>query len=448
MTPTASARSTHRPTRVRWRICALMTGVSFVAYLLRSNMSVAGVPMSAELGLSHVQLGMILAGFAWGYALFQFPGGLLGDLVGARRALTALLVLWGTLNLLVGFIPAASAAAITGIMVGLVVLRFLMGLAQAPLFPIIGGGTVGSWFPVSGWAMPNALQNFGATFGAAASGPLITWLLVTFGWRASFLLTAPSAFLCAAAWWWYVRDRPTEHPGVNREERDLIEAGRTAAELAPVERGAWRIVLRNRQILLLTAGYFCVNYLWYFFFNWLFLYLIESRGLKLLQGGWYAAVPWMAGAVGAVAGGWLCDRWWRRIGPRRACSLLGAAGVATSGVLLYAAGQAPHAIAAVALLSLCLAAEQFTDAIYWAAGIALAGRNASAACGLLNTGGNLSGGLAGLLVPILVDRLGWPAALASGSLFAFAAAGLWLITAVERPADAPAGPVPLQAAVQ
>ncbi len=431
-----------RPTAIRWRICALMVVVSFVAYLLRTNMSVAGVPMSADLGLSHVQFGVVLAGFAWGYAIFQFPGGLVGDLVGARRALTVMVVLWGVLNLLVAFVPAGPVGSATVLILALATLRFLMGAAQAPLFPIIGGGTTGNWFPVSGWAFPNSLQNFGATFGAAAAGPLIAWLMARFGWRASFLLTAPAALLCAAAWWWYVRDRPAEHPEVNAEERRLIEAGRSDGDLAPVEPGAWRAVIRDRQVQLLTAGYFCVNYLFYFFFNWLFVYLIESRGFKLLEGGWYASIPWMAGAVGAVYGGWLCDRLWKRLGARRSCRYLGAAGVAAAAVLLLAAGWAPHPLAAVLLLSLCLAAEQFTDAIYWAAAIAVAGRRASAACGLMNTGGNLSGGVVALVVPLVVDRFGWPAALATGSAFALVAAGLWLVTsadvAMEDPVEAAA----------
>ncbi len=296
-TTTGPARA--RPTAIRWRICALMIVVSFVAYLLRSNMSVAGVPMSADLGLSHVQLGAVLAAFAWGYAIFQFPGGLLGDVIGARRALTILAALWGVLNLLVAFVPGTAAGSATAVVLALMTLRFLMGAAQAPLFPIIGGGTTCHWFPVSGWALPNALQNFGATFGAAAAGPLIAWLMERFGWRASFLLTAPAALLCAGLWWWYVRDRPSEHVEVNAEERRLIEAGRTAKDLAPVEPGAWRVVIRNRQVQILTAGYFCVNYLFYFFFNWLFVYLIENRGFKLLEGGWYASIPWMAGAVGS-----------------------------------------------------------------------------------------------------------------------------------------------------
>jgi MFS transporter, ACS family, glucarate transporter len=424
-----------RPTAIRWRICALMIVVSFVAYLLRTNMSVAGVPMSADLGLSHVQLGVVLAAFAWGYAIFQFPGGLLGDVIGARRALTILAALWGVFNLLVAFVPGTAAGSATAVVLALMTLRFLMGAAQAPLFPIIGGGTTCHWFPVSGWAFPNALQNFGATFGAAAAGPLIAWLMERFGWRGSFLLTAPAAVLSAGLWWWYVRDRPAEHIEVNTEERRLIEAGRTAGDLAPVEPGAWRVVIRNRQVQLLTAGYFCVNYLFYFFFNWLFVYLIENRGFELLEGGWYASIPWMAGAVGAVYGGWLCDRLWKRLGARRSCRYLGAGGVAAAAVLLLAAGWAPHPLVAVVLLSLCLAAEQFTDAIYWAAAISVAGRRASAACGLMNTGGNLSGGVVALVVPLVVDRFGWPAALATGSAFALIAAALWLVTSADVTMD-------------
>jgi ACS family glucarate transporter-like MFS transporter len=426
-----------RPTAIRWRICTLMIVVSFVAYLLRTNMSVAGVPMSADLGLSHVQLGVVLAAFAWGYAIFQFPGGLLGDVIGARRALTILAALWGVLNLLVAFVPGSAAGSATVVVLALMTLRFLMGAAQAPLFPIIGGGTTCHWFPVSGWAFPNALQNFGATFGAAAAGPLIAWLMGRFGWRASFLLTAPAAVLSAALWWWYVRDRPAEHIEVNTEERRLIEAGRSAEDLAPVEPGAWRVVIRDRQVQLLTAGYFCVNYLFYFFFNWLFIYLIENRGFALLEGGWYASIPWMAGAVGAVYGGWLCDRLWKRLGARRSCRYLGAGGVAAAAVLLVAAGWAPHPLAAVVLLSLCLAAEQFTDAVYWAAAISVAGRRSSAACGLMNTGGNLSGGVVALVVPLVVDRFGWPAALATGSAFALIAAALWLVTSADVTMDGP-----------
>jgi ACS family glucarate transporter-like MFS transporter len=421
-----------RPTSVRWRICALTTLASFVAYVLRTNMSVAGQPMAVDLGLTHVQLGIVLAGFAWGYAAFQFPGGVLGDLIGARRALTVLALLWAALNALIALVPGRGVGSAATVIVALMMLRLLMGVAQAPLYPIIGGGTVCSWFPVSGWALPNALQNVGLTFGAAATGPLIACLTERAGWRASFLLTAPLGVLLAAVWWWYVRDRPADHLAVNGEEAALIDAGRPPAPARP-QPGSWRTVLRDRQVQLLTAGYCSANFVFYFFFNWLFIYLIENRGFKLLQGGWYASIPWISGAAGAFAGGWLCDRLWKRLGARLSCRSLGAAGLVMSGVALIAAALATDPIVAVVFLSLCLAAEQFTDAAYWAATIAVAGRHASTACGILNTGGNLANGIVALLVPLMVDRIGWSAALASGSGFAFIAAALWLVTAVDRP---------------
>ena len=294
---------TDRPTNIRWRICVLIGVASFVAYVLRTNMSVAGAPMSQDLGLTQVQLGLVLAAFAWAYALFQFPGGVFGDVLGARRAVTVLAVAWGLVNLLVAAVPARGAASTTALLLVLVGARILMGIAQAPFFPITGGAATCNWFPVAGWGLPGSFQNAGLTFGSAAAGPLIAWLTVRYGWRQSFALTAPLGFLTAAVWWWYVRDYPSQHPHVNRAERDLIDADRPPGDIAPREPGAWRAVLRHRPLLVLTLGYTCSNYVFYFFFNWLFIYLIESRGFKLLEGGFYAAAPWITGAFGAVLGG-------------------------------------------------------------------------------------------------------------------------------------------------
>lgn len=420
------------PSWVRWRICALMVAASFVAYILRTNMSVAGEPMAGDLQLSHVQLGFILSGWAWGYALFQFPGGVLGDRLGGRRMITGLALAWGVLNLLVAFVPGRAAVPIASVIAILVLLRFLMGAAQAPLFPVVGGRMLACWFPVGGWALPNGLQNVGITFGAAATGPLIAWLALATGWRASFLLTAPLAFLLAGWWWWYVRDYPSHHAGVNLAELRHIDEGRTTSIEAPPERGGWRLLLRDRQVQLITVGYFCANFVFYFFFNWLFIYLIEARGFRLLEGGWYAAVPWIGGAIGAFLGGWSCDRLWKRVGARRSCRILGAGALTLSGLLLIAAAHAAGPVWAVGLLAACLAAEQFTDSIYWAAMIAVAGRQASSGCGIMNTGGNLSNGIVALLVPLAVDRFGWPVAVAGGAGFAFVAAAIWLVTAADR----------------
>ncbi len=176
-----------------------------------------------------------------------------------------------------------------------------MGMTQAPFYPVTGGALTCNWFPVSGWALPSSLGNVGLTLGAAATGPLIAWLMVRFGWRMSFVLTAPIAFLLAAVWWWYVRDRPAEHRSVRPAERAWIDRDRPATLCEPCAPGSARQVLRDPQVLLLAASYFCSNYVFYFFFNWLYIYLVEHRGLKVLEGAALRAVPWISGAVGALA---------------------------------------------------------------------------------------------------------------------------------------------------
>ena len=440
MTAPASVSTASRDSYVRWRIVGLLTLASFVAYLLRTNMSVAGERMMSDLGLTQVQLGVVLAGFAWGYGLFQLPGGLLGEWLGGRKALALIAVAWGALNMAVGAVPTADHASVLGIIGMLTALRFLMGAAQAPLYPISGGQTIARWFPVTTWALPNALLNAGLTFGSAATGPLIAWLATTVGWRLSFVLTGPLGFAIGAVWWWYARDRPREHPAVRPCEVALIERG-AAAELEGESRD-WGVVLRDRNVLLVTISYFCSNYVFYFFFNWLYIYLVDVRKFEALKGGAFAAAPWIAGAVGAMLGGVACDRISKRYGFRWGPRVVSIVGLTLTGIFIIAAGAAVSPHMAVVFLCLCLAAQQSTDSAAWAAAMMVGGRHSAAACGVLNTGGNVVGGIGALLVPISARALGWPAALAIASLFAVVGALVWLWIEADRPAGAkPAPPV-------
>lgn len=419
---------------IRWRILAILFAGGFVAYVLRSNLSIAGEAMMTDFGLSTVQLGVVLSGFAWAYAVFQIPGGLFGDRVGPRRALTGLMVAWGVITMLTGLVPGTDALGAGGVIAVLVVLRAGMGIAQAPLFPISLGSSVRMWFPVSGFALPNGLITTGLSFGAAATGPLVAWLMESLGWRMSFLLTAPLAFVVAAVWWWYSTDRPEEHPHVSAAELELIAFERPApANEGP---GAWKQVLVNREVLLLTFSYFCMNYVYYIFFNWFFVYLVQVRGFSALEGGWMAAAPWMVGAVGATVGGLLSDTITRRHGIRWGPRIVGAGSLVIVAFLLFAGASAPDPYVAVVLLSLCFGFVQMTDAPYWAATMAVGGEHGAAATGVLNTGANVVGGIGAILVPVTAEAFGWVPALATGSVFALIGAGVWLIVRADRPIGA------------
>ena len=416
---------------MRWAVLALLFAISFVAYLLRMNISVAAKFMMPELGISEIQMGWIFAAFAWGYAIFQFPGGVFGDVVGPLRALTIITLFWVVLTALTGLIPGQIVSSAGGILVSLVILRFLMGAFQAPLFPVIAGA-IASWFPVSGWALPNGLTSAGLGLGAAATPPLVAWLMITFGWRAAFYVAVPIALVVTVGWRWFATDTPAEHRRVGDQELELITADRPPT-IDESEGEVLKRLLKNRETLLLSLSYFCMNYVFYIFFSWFYIYLVDVRGFGLLEGGFYASLPFIVGSLAAGVGGWACDTLCRRIGPRWGCRLPSVVGLVLVAGFLFAGATAANEHLAVAFLSICFASTQFTEGAYWSGATFVAGKHTAAATGVLNTGGNLAGALASPLVPILASRFGWLTALATGSVFALLAAVLWFWIRVDRP---------------
>lgn len=413
-------QAVERPTRVRWRILTWMVAASLIAYVLRFNLSVAGPAIMRDLSLSEAQLGMILGAFAWSYGLLQVPGGLFGERLGPRRALTALYLAWFAATALMSSIPRGLPVATSLLL--LVALRAAQGAFQAPLYPVTAGAMV-TWLPPTRWALANSLSTAGLTIGAALAGPGITWLVLTFGWRQSFLMTAPLALLLGAIWWWDYRDDPRQHRGVNRAEQAII-TDRPLGELTQPVR--WTRLLADRDLLCITLSYFCTNYVFYLFFNWFFYYLTEVRQVPSTLAGYFSGAQWMVGAVAAVAGGLACDRLSDRLGPRVGCRVTAIGALGLSAPLLVAGTLAPDPNWMVLLLSLSFGCVQFSDGIYWAAAMRIAGPQSQSATGLMNTGGNVVGGVGAMLVPFIAQSFGWTAAVSSGAAFVLVAAALWL----------------------
>jgi ACS family glucarate transporter-like MFS transporter len=412
---------------VRFRILGLLFFLSFVNYFLRNNFSVVVPSIREEFHFSQEEIGWILASFNFAYALFQIPGGVFGDLVGPRRALALIAITWGVLTALTGFTAELFAASATGALFSLMAVRFLMGIANAPMYPV-AAGAFEKWFPVGGWALPNSILSAGLTLGQAALGPIVTLLIIRYGWRESFYVLAPIGLVAGAWWYWYARDVPSQHRAVTAAELETIDAGREAAEGPP---RSWGAVLVQRDVLLLACSYFCMNYVFYIFSQWLFTYLVEERGFTLLESGFLYALPFVVGAILAAAGGFTCDALTKRLGPRLGCRIPAITGLILVAVLLLAGAYAANPWLAVGLLSLCFGFTQFTEGSFWQATTFAAGPHTSSATGVLNTGGNIAGFFAPA-VGILLDRFGWLPTLTSGSVFAIAGAVLWLFIRVER----------------
>jgi len=409
---------------VRWRLLFVLFVVSFVNYLLRNALSVAVPSIRSEFGFTSAEIGWILGAFNISYTLMMIPGGIFGERFGPRRALGSIAITWGVLTALTGFAPNLMAASAAGAMVSLVAVRLLVGASNAPIFPITTG-LIESWFPPGHWALPNSVTSSGLALGQAALGPVVTALIVAYGWREAFYILAPLGVIAGLWWLWYARDKPARHPSISREEIEFIDAGRSKSPPSPAAPASWRAALVNRDVMILAASYFCLNYVFYTFSQWLFTYLVESRGFSMLESGWLYVAPFATGAVLTAVGGWVCDALCRRYGGLRGCRITAMTGLVLVAIFLVAGVYAPDPYVAVGLLSLCFGFTLFADTPYWAAATYASGEHTASACGMLNFGGTTPGLLAPL-IGYMVDHAGWLPTIASGSIFALIGAGLWL----------------------
>ena len=433
---TAPPAAMERPTNVRWRIMGILIFVSFVSYVLRGNLSIAAPKMIADLQLSEIQWGWVMSAFPLGYALFQFPGGLFGDRVGPRKALTLIATAWAVLIIITSLVPGRDTASGPVILMSLITVQFFVGVVHAPVFPVMNV-SIERWFPPSNWALPTGLSSSGLTVGLAATASLLPWLMGQFGWRTSFIILAPFGFLGAALWWWYARDDPAQHRSINAAEVAFIHSDHGEhhdADGPP----AWLRVLKNRNALLLTLSYSCMNFVFYVVFSWGFYYLVTVRGFAEQEAGFLTSAQWIGAGAGAALGGWFCDLQCRKWGLRWGCRVPILIGMVTSALLLVGVAVTPNAYVAAGMLGLCFFFNQMTEGPYWASSIAIGGRHSGAAGGLMNTGANGMGFINALLLSVVAKYFGWTFAIAIGAGFALVGASLILLVRADQTVDSTA----------
>lgn len=413
----------------KWWTLLGLTGFSLVSYLARSNISVAAEMMIPALGISKVQMGQIFTSFLIGYALFQVPGGVLGDKLGARVTLSASALVWSIATLLTGLIPALFGANLLAILVGLWLVRFFLGVSESTTFPV-GNRVVRNWMPPSERAFGTSIMILGTCTASAITSPLVSWLMLRFGWRMSFYLTSIPAFLIAIAWYRFSKDMPEAHSGVHAPELALLAGGdeaRVRGEAAP----SFARLLRQRNVLLLILSYMSEGYVLFIFVFWLYIYLVEKRGFSMIRGGWVAALPWLTAALLTPLGGVASDRLGAKYGRLGGAKMIVMTGYSLSGLLLFLAAYSAVAWISVAALSLSIAFLMSAESSFWASATHLGGANVGTLSGVMNAAGVLGGILSTSLVPLLVEHFGWLTAFASGTLMGLFCVVVW--TAIREP---------------
>ncbi len=399
-----------RRTNVRVGLVAMLFVISAIAFLDRTNISVAGVQMRQEYAIDQIHLGWIFSAFLIGYAAFQVPAGWLAARIGPRRLLTFALIWWGVFSVATAWVQPGGAHAITL----LILVRFGLGIGEAAVYPS-GNQFVSRWVPAQERGRANGLIFAGVGAGSGLTPPLISAVIAYSGWRASFYVCAVIGLVAAAVWYAVARDRPQDHPAVNAAERAHIEAGLPAVVATAAGPIPWRAILTSRAVWGLFLSYFAFGYVIWIFFSWFFIYLTEARGLDLKASALFGMAPFLAMTVGCLAGGVINDAVSRRHGLYWGRSGLAMISFALTAVFLLVGSQVDNVPLAVLTLALGGGAIYLSQSSFWSVTADIAGRHTGVVSGLMNVGCQLGGALTASLTPWIAARYGWAAAFGTGA---------------------------------
>jgi len=415
---------------VRYLLVCWLLVLSAIAFVDRTNISIAGVEISREFRLDNSQLGWIFSAFLLGYAFFQVPGGIVSEKFGARRVLAFSVFWWGLFTVMTALIPPG----VTGGLAFLICIRFLLGAGEATMYPA-ANRFVERWFPLEERGRANGIIFGGVGLGSGLTPPLVTGIMLRFGWRASFWFTAILGLLAGLVWYWAARDTPEGHPSVAEHELKHIIANRDDGRRlgpSPAAGVPWSRIFGSREVLALSASYFTFGYIAWIFFSWFYIYLVQVRGLNLKATAIYSIFPFVAMTIGCLLGGiasdWVARRWNRRAGR----SVLPAIALAGTAVLLIVGSRAQGTRTASAVLACGAGCLYLSQSCYWSASADFGGNHSGVVSGVMNFACQIGGAVTASLTPFLAARYGWNTSFVAATVLAVLGGIAWLLVDPDR----------------
>jgi MFS transporter, ACS family, glucarate transporter len=447
-----------RPTHIRWLLIGWLFVLSAVAFLDRANLSVAGLRLAVDYRLTDVQFGLLSTVFLLGYALFQTPAGWLADKWGPRSVLAGGVAWWGIFTALTAAVPTSLRSPF----VLLLLTRSLLGVGEAVMYPS-ATQFIARWIPTQERGLANGLIFAGVGVGSAASPPLITYVMIHYGWRYSFWICAIIGLAAGAVWFLGSRDTPDQHPLVSAAELAAIHSGLTLGgsgwpagtqlpapliehsaapqgvavptQAAPTPRVAvpWGIILSNWSVWAITFSYFCYGYVAWMFFAWFFIYLARVRGMQLKASAFYGTLPFIAMALGCTVGGLVADYLTKHVSRRAGRCGVAVFGIALTAVFLAFGSRVNSAPLAAVILAGGAGALYVSQSSFWAISADIGGRFSGSLSGFMNMGGQFGGAVTTFLTPYIALHLGWTAPFLVAAALAVLGSLAWLVVDPSRP---------------
>jgi len=415
---------------VRYLLVLWLLALSAVAFLDRTNISIAGVQIGSEFKIDNARLGWVFSAFLIGYASFQIPGGVLARRFGPRRLLAFSVIWWGVFTALTALVPSG----IRGALLVLVLVRIALGAGEAIMYPA-ANQFVERWFPMVERGKANGIIFGGVGIGSGLTPPLLTAIILHFGWRASFWFCAVVGLLSGTVWYLAARDTPEEHPWMTSGELDAIvrgrgdTPGRSATSHLRSEGGSgapWRRICCSKEVLTLTASYFAFGYVAWIYFSWFYIYLAQGRGLNLKASALYSMLPFIAMTLGSLFGGVASDWLARHVSIRSGRCVLPAFALGCTAILLVVGSRAHDPRVASAVLACGAGALYLSQSCYWSVSADFAREFAGVVSGTMNMGCQIGGAATASLTPLIASHFGWDASFLAATILAALGALAWL----------------------
>jgi MFS transporter, ACS family, glucarate transporter len=383
------------PTRARHVVTTFAIALAIITYIDRVCISQAAPAIRNDLHLTAVEMGWAFSVFSWAYALFEIPGGWLGDRIGPRRVLMRIVIWWSLFTAATGWVWNFAS---------LIVARALFGAGEAGCFPNLTRAFT-TWLPPRDRERAQALLWLSARWGGAFTPLLVAYFLDYVTWRRAFELFGAVGVVWAIAFYKWYRDDPRTHPSVNEAELALLPpSSKTASVHGPIP---WSRFFSRPAVWLLWMQYACLSYGWWFYITWLPTYLRDVRELGLKQGAFLAGLPLFLGGLGCLVSGYLAPHLARRAGGiGRARRILAVTGFVFASISIIGFTRVQNATVAVLVLSVSSFFNDFVMPASWAACMDMGGRYSGTLSGSMNMMGNIAGGFSPLVVGYL---LAWTA---------------------------------------
>ncbi len=284
---------------------SLLLVIGIINYVDRSALSIANTSIQRDMGITPSQMGILLSAFSLAYALAQLPLGVIIDRLGSKISLGAALLGWSVAQTASGLINTFSA---------FIGLRIVLGIGEAPMFPS-AAKALSEWFEAEKRGTPTGIVLSSTCIGPCIAPPLLTLLMVNWGWRGMFIATGVFGIVIAACWFAFYKSKErflAELPAEERERLLATQAQRQAAVTAipsvKAQLSAWAELFQHKSTWGAVLGFMGVIYMLWLHLTWLPGYFEREHGLSLYQTAWIVSLAYVFGALGTIVAGRFCDR--------------------------------------------------------------------------------------------------------------------------------------------